>query len=104
MVTDIAESCGIGGKESENLDRVLADILDNIVKFGFEGERRKPIDVVISRRLHALVIAIEDKGLPFDYEKLERGEEKRFSSYLSRQYADEVHFATLGAGGTGRRS
>ena len=99
MVTDIAESCGIGRKESENLDRVLADILDNIVKFGFEGERRKPIDVVISRRLHALVIAIEDKGLPFDYEKLERGEEKRFSSYLSRQYADEVHFATLGAGG-----
>ncbi len=99
MVTDIAESCGIGRKESENLDRVLIDIMDNIVKFGFEGERRKPIDVVISRRLHALVVAVEDKGLPFDYEKLERGEERRFSSYLSRHYADEVHFATLGAGG-----
>src|SRR3990167_10404675 len=64
MVTDIAESCGIGRKESENLDRVLADIMDNNAKVGFEGERRKPIDVVISRRLHALVIAIEDKGLP----------------------------------------
>ncbi len=99
MVTDIAESCGIGRKESDNLDRVLVDIMDNIVKFGFEGSRNKPIEVIISRRLHALVVAVEDKGLPFDYEKLERGEEKRFGSYLSRHYADEVHFATLGAGG-----
>ena len=99
MVTDIAESCGIGRKESDNLDRVLVDIMGNIVKFGFEGNRNKPIEVIISRRLHALVVAVEDKGLPFDYEKLERGEEKRFGSYLSRHYADEVHFATLGAGG-----
>jgi serine/threonine-protein kinase RsbW len=99
MVADVAESCGIGRRDTEKLDRVLVDIIDNIVKFGFEGDRTKPIDVIISRRLHALVVAIEDKGLPFDYEKLERGEEKRFGSYLTRHYADEVHFATLGTEG-----
>jgi serine/threonine-protein kinase RsbW len=99
MIADIAESCGINRRDTEKLDRVIVDIIDNIVKFGFEGDATKPIDVTITKRLHSLVIAIEDKGLPFDYEKLERGEEKRFSSHLTRHYADEVHFATLGTGG-----
>jgi anti-sigma regulatory factor (Ser/Thr protein kinase) len=99
MVADIAEAYGIDRKESGNLDRVLIDIIDNIVESGFEGDRGKPVDVIVSKRLHALVVAVEDKGLPFDYEKLERGEEKRFSAYLSRHYADEVHFTTLGTGG-----
>ena len=99
MVADIAQSYGIGRKQSVNLDRVLLDIIDNIVESGFEGDRRKPVDVVVSKRLHTLVVAVEDKGLPFDYEKLERGEEKRFSAYLSRHYADEVNFSTLGTGG-----
>ena len=99
MVADIAEAYGIGRKESCNLDTVLLDIIENIVESGFEGDRGKPIVVIVSKRLHALIVAVEDKGLPFDYEKLERGEEKRFSSYLSRHYADQVNFSTLGTGG-----
>lgn len=99
LVTDIAGASGIGVKDAQNLDKVLADIFDNIVKYGFEGDRHKPIDVIVSRRLHSLVVAVEDKGLPFDYDKLECGEEKRFQSYISKHYADEVHFSTLGAGG-----
>ena len=99
MVADIAQAYGIGSKQSVNLDSVLLDVIDNIVESGFEGDRCKPVDVVVSKRLHSLVVAVEDKGLPFDYEKLERGDEKRFSTYLTRHYADEVHFSTLGTGG-----
>lgn len=99
MIADIAEAYGIVRKETLNLDRVLIDVIENIVESGFEGDRTKPIDVIVSRCLHTLVVAVEDKGLPFDYEKLERGEEKRFSAYLSRHYADQVNFSTLGKGG-----
>ncbi len=99
MVTDISEASGISKKEALKLDRVLDDIFDNIVKYGFESSTQKPVKVIISKRLNSLVVAVEDKGLPFDYDKLERGEEKRFKSYLSKQYADEVHFQTLGTRG-----
>lgn len=99
MVADIVLSNGINEKDTQRLDKVLIEILDNIVRHGFDGDTRKPVEVIIYRRLHSLVIAVEDKGLPFDYDKLEGGEEKRFNSYLSRHYADEVHFRSLGKGG-----
>ena len=99
MVADIAESYGISRKESVNLDRVLLGVIDNIVESGFEGDRRKPVDVIVTKCLHTLVVAVEDMGLPFDYEKLEMGEEKRFSTYLSKHFADRVNFSTLGTGG-----
>ncbi|MEZ4546535.1 MAG: ATP-binding protein [Thermodesulfobacteriota bacterium] len=99
MVTGIAVSNGMQTSAAERLDKVLADILENIVTHGFEGDTRKTVEVIIYRRLHSLVIAVEDKGLPFDYDKLEMGEEKRFKSYMSRHYADEVRFKSLGKGG-----
>lgn len=99
MVTDISIAHGIKKKDALNLDKVLDDIFVNIVKYGFEGDTGSPVDIIISKRLHSLVVAVEDKGLPFDYDKLARGEEKRFKSYLSKQYADEVHFQSLGTRG-----
>ena len=99
MVSDIAVANGISKAETRHLDKMLLDVLDNVVRYGFEGDASKPVEVKLSRRLHALVVAIEEQGLPFDYERLERGEEKRFRSYLSKRYADEVHFQSLGKGG-----
>ncbi len=96
VVSDIAQASGISKKETANLDKVLIEIFENIVKFGFGGDTCKPIEVSILKRLHTLVIALQDKGLPFDYENLEHGEDKRFKSYLSKGYADQVHFYTLG--------
>lgn len=96
MVSDIADVSGLSKKDTANLDKVLIDIFANIVKFGFGGDTCQPIDLIISKRLHSFVIAFEDKGLPFDYEKMEHGEDKRFKSYLSKGYADQVHFYALG--------
>ena len=99
LVTDIAVANAISRKDARRLDSVLVDILKNIVRHGFEGDRSQPVEVVISRRVHALVVAIEEKGLPFDYEAMEDGKDKRFASYISRHYADEVRFQSLGRGG-----
>ncbi len=99
MVSDINEAHGIAGTDTEHLDRMLIEVLDNVVRYGFEGDTTKPIEVILSHRLHSMVVAIEEQGLPFDYERLERGEEKRFRTYLSKHYADQVHFLSLGKGG-----
>ena len=99
MVTGISVSNGMQTSAAERLDKVLSDIIENIVAHGFEGDTRKPVEIIIHRRLHALVIAVEDKGLPFDYDKLEKGQEKRFRAYMSRHYADQVGFKSLGKGG-----
>lgn len=99
MVSDIALASGISAKDTKHLDKVLIDVFQNIVRYGFEGHTDKPIDVIISTRLHSLVIALEDKGVPFDYKSMEHGEDKRFTSYLSRGYADRVNFKCLGTRG-----
>jgi anti-sigma regulatory factor (Ser/Thr protein kinase)/GNAT superfamily N-acetyltransferase len=99
LITDIVQASGIGAVEARKLDKVLNDIFENIVKYGFEGDRRRQVNVTLTKRLHSIVLAVEDKGLPFDYDKLEGGEEKRFESYISKHYADEVNFRNLGSGG-----
>jgi len=95
-VTDIAEANGISEIDATNLDKVLIDIFGNIVKYGFKGDTCEPIEVIISKHLHSFIVALEDRGLPFDYEKLEHGEDTRFTSYLSKGYADHVRFLSLG--------
>jgi anti-sigma regulatory factor (Ser/Thr protein kinase) len=96
MVSDIAQANGIGKKDTRHLEQVLMDIFRNIVKYGFQGDTCQPLDVIVIKRLHTLVIALEDRGLPFDYENLEHGEDKRFKSYMSKGYADAMNFQSLG--------
>ncbi len=99
VVSDIATANGISKKDTNHLDKVLIEIFQNIVKYGFQNDTSKPIEILISKRLNTFVISLQDKGLPFDYENLEIGEDKRFKSYLSKGYADEVNFYCLGTGG-----
>jgi hypothetical protein len=40
---------------------MLQDVLDNVVRYGFEGDATKPIDVIVARRLHSLVVAVEER-------------------------------------------
>jgi len=96
VVSDLANANGISKKDTGQLDKVLVEIFNNIVKYGFQNDTCKTIEISIFKRLHTFVISLEDKGLPFDYENLELGEDKRFKSYLSKGYADQVNFYCLG--------
>lgn len=96
LVSDLATANGISKKNTNHLDKILIEIFNNIVKYGFQDDVSIPIEIAIFKRLHTLVISLEDKGLPFDYENLELGEDKRFKSYLSKGYADQVNFYCLG--------
>jgi len=96
LVSDLADANGISKIDTRHLDKILIEIFRNIVKYGFQNDTSKTIEISIFKRLNTFVISLEDKGLPFEYENLELGEDKRFKSYLSKGYADEVNFYCLG--------
>ena len=99
MVTDISKTQDLNQRDAKKLDQVIEDIFTTVVDDGYGGDNTKEIYIIVSKRAHSLVVAIEDKGLPFDYEKLERGEDKRFTRYLAKGYADHVYFKSLGKRG-----
>jgi anti-sigma regulatory factor (Ser/Thr protein kinase) len=99
MVADIAKAQGLSEEAAHNLDEVLLEVLQKVLEYGYEGDTTQSVDITLSKRSHSFVVAVEDKGLPFDYQRLEHGEDPRFSSFLSLGFADRVHFVNLGPSG-----
>ncbi len=98
-VADVAKAQGLSEEAARKLDEVLLEVLRKVLEYGYEGDTTQSVDIILSRRAHSLVVAVEDKGLPFVYLKLEKGNDPRFSSFLSVGYADQVHFVNLGTSG-----
>ncbi len=99
LIADIAKVTGLDEESARKLDAIIDEVLQKIFEYGYEGDTTQSVHVVVSRRAHSLVVAIEDKGLPFDYLRIEQGGDPRFSSFLSKGYADQVHFVNLGPSG-----
>ncbi len=76
LVTDIAGLFDLPKEETRRLDTLLLEVCKNIIAFGYEGDNSQFIDIIIEKRHHSLVIAVEDRGLPFDYQRLESGQEQ----------------------------
>ena len=99
FVGDIASLYGIPKKDIQHLNAVVQEVCRNAISHGYEGRNDKMIDIIAEERGHSLVLTVEDRGLPFDYQCLECGEDRRFSGILSKKYADSVHFISLGKEG-----
>ncbi|TAL10133.1 MAG: GNAT family N-acetyltransferase [Nitrospirae bacterium] len=99
LVADIATTVGLDEDGARKLDAVLDEVFRNVVEQGYKGDAGQSLDVIVSRRAHALVVAVEDKGLPFDYRQLQAGRDSRFSAVLSAGYVDQVNFLNRGPNG-----
>ena len=99
FVGDIASVFGISKKDIQHLNEVVQEVCRNAILHGYEGRNDEMIDIIAEERGHSLVLMVEDRGLPFDYQCLECGEDSRFSSILAKKYADSVHFISLGKEG-----
>jgi serine/threonine-protein kinase RsbW len=99
LVSDIATTAGLDKEGARKLDTVLDQVFRNVVEQGYKGDADQWIDVSVSRRTHALVVAVEDKGLPFDYRRLQANQDSRFTAILSAGYVDQVNFLNRGPGG-----
>lgn len=93
-----AQRLGLSGEDAKHLDRVVEVVCRNVVEHAFEPGNDGRYDVLVLRRPGQVVVAVEDQGLPFDYEYFEDGDPV-LSEMVHRSFADEVRFVNLGRRG-----
>jgi serine/threonine-protein kinase RsbW len=87
---------GLGG--AANVDRAVELVCMNVIEHAFGPEEEGSFDVEVLRRPGQVVVAIEDQGLPFDYKRLQDGEDRTVLEILHRSF-DETRFINLGRHG-----
>jgi anti-sigma regulatory factor (Ser/Thr protein kinase) len=98
LVREIAGKLGLDDRDAYRLELVVEEACVNVIEHAFEGETGS-FDITLIRRPGQIVVAVEDRGLPFDYKNLEAGQPSGLGTVLMKAFADEVHFQNLGRSG-----
>src|SRR3712207_4504528 len=99
FVRRVVHRLGLRNKGAEQLDRAVETVCRNVIEHAFDSEQEGQYDVEILRRPGRVVIAVEDRGLPFDYARLRDGGDTALPEMLHHPFADEIRFINLGRGG-----
>ena len=99
FVRQVTQRLGLRDKAAEHLDRAVETVCRNIIERAFNPDEAGQYDIEILRRPGRVVIAVEDRGLPFDYAHLRDGGDTALPEMLHHSFADEVRFINLGRGG-----
>lgn len=99
FVRRVAHRLGLRDRAAERLDLAVETVCRNVIEHAFETNEEGRYDVEVLRRPGRIVIAVEDRGLPFDYAPLRDTEDTALPEMLHRSFADEVRFVNLGRGG-----
>lgn len=98
-VHSLTSLLGFDKKEAFQLELVVEEACLNVIEHAFDPDEKGQYDVVIERRPGKLVVGIEDKGLPFDFAKIESAGETGLGMLLIKSFADEVRYVNLGRQG-----
>lgn len=98
LVRGITAKLGLPEKEVSRLELVVEEACVNVIEHAFEGQTGT-YDLFIIRQPGQIVVAVEDRGLPIDFQKLEKGQISGLGTVLMKTLADEVHFTNLGREG-----
>ncbi|RJP32138.1 MAG: GNAT family N-acetyltransferase [Candidatus Omnitrophota bacterium] len=101
LIREYAAVEGLRKDEIRQLELVTEEACLNVIDHAFEGRNDVTFDILIERRPGQFVIAVEDQGLPFDWQKTESGEGSGFGFLFMKTYTDEFRF--LNQGRTGKR-
>ena len=99
FVRETVHRLGLPDAAADHLDRVVELVCRNVVEHAFEPGNDGRYDVLVLRRPGQVVVAVEDQGLPFDYECFTDGGDPVLSEMVHRSFADEVRFVNLGRRG-----
>lgn len=99
FVREMALLNGISVDVAQRLEIIAEEACLNIIQHAFEGKEDQRYDVMIEKRPSKFILAFEDHGLPFDWEKANRGESSGFGMLFMKSFADEVRFVNLGRQG-----
>ena len=96
LARDYAVREGLTEDEAGHLEIVTEEACLNVIQHAFENKPDEYFDVIIETRPAKFVVAVEDKGLPMDWRKIEGNERVGFGMRLIKAFTDEVRFVNLG--------
>ncbi|MHC1707360.1 MAG: ATP-binding protein [Bacteroidales bacterium] len=99
LIKSIAKLEGFTDKQILHLETITEEACLNVIQHAFEPGDEGSFDILVSRPAGKIVIAIEDKGLPFDPAAMENSQIGGLGLRLMRGLADEVKFYNLGKKG-----
>jgi serine/threonine-protein kinase RsbW len=99
FVRQTAHRLGLQDEDGERLGRVVAVVCRNVIERAFAPDEDGRYDVHVLRRPGQIVVAVEDRGLPFDYVRLQDGSDTSLPDMLRQSFADETRFINLGRRG-----
>jgi serine/threonine-protein kinase RsbW len=96
FVARMVQRLGLG--DIGQIDGAVELVCMNVIEHAFGPEEKGSFDVRVMRGPGRVVVAVEDRGLPFDYSRLQTGEDGTVLETLHRAF-DGVRFVNLGRGG-----
>jgi serine/threonine-protein kinase RsbW len=88
----------LGLVDDERIAGAVELVCLNVIEHAFGPGEEGTLDVYVLRGAGRVVVAVEDRGLPFDYSRLQSGEDGTVLEKLHRAF-DEVRFVNLGRQG-----
>jgi anti-sigma regulatory factor (Ser/Thr protein kinase) len=88
----------LGLENREQTGAAVGLVCMNVIEHAFGSDEEGSLDVYVLRGAGQVVVAVEDRGLPFDYTRLEDGEDGTVLEALHESF-DEVRFVNLGRRG-----
>ena len=95
FVREIAQGLGLTAKSARELEHAVDEAATNVIQHAFPGGSGQ-YTLIMLRRPGQVVAALEDKGIPFDLEKFQRGESTGLGYVLIRGFADEIRVYNRG--------
>lgn len=99
FVGELSRKLGLDKKQAKHLELVTEETCLNVIEHAFDPEENGIYEVCVERQPGKVVIAVEDRGLPFDFTRFEPNENKGLGMLLMRAFADEIRFVNIGRGG-----
>ena len=96
FIHEISVKLGLAGDDIGRLQLVIEEACMNVIEHAFDPGEQGSFDVVILRKPGQVVVAVEDRGLPFDCKKFDTEKESGLGFMLMKAFADEIHFINLG--------
>lgn len=100
FLREAAASAGVAPDEAERIGPLLGPLCRNVIDHGFlAGDRDAAFELALLRGAGRVVIRLEDRGMPFDYEAFEHDGEQTVAELLARSFLDDVTFSNRGREG-----
>jgi serine/threonine-protein kinase RsbW len=99
LVRQVAISLGFGEEEASKLELVTEEACMNVIEHAYGGDGDSFFDISLERRPGQLVVAVEDRGLPYDWSKAERGEGVGLGLTIMKALVDQIRYLNLGREG-----